>query len=103
MLQNRQGRNTVSDYAIDFRTLATSTGWNQEAQYDAFLHGLADDVKELITHKLPASLIEVVIHIDRGREQSPNTHSLLSASLLLDSRIQVVSVLMDSGVDGNYT
>ncbi|KAJ8375869.1 hypothetical protein SKAU_G00064490 [Synaphobranchus kaupii] len=192
---------TVSDYAIYFRTLATTTSWNQEAQYDTFFHGLANDIKdELVTHELPASLdalIEVAIRIDRhlsrGRErlvkrdplhreaettfrssvppplepppllndpepmqidcthltpterqcriksrsclycgdpnhfiancpiksqrspiarrlqvsitplqQSPNTHSLLSASLLLDSRFQVVSVLMESGADGNF-
>ncbi|KAJ8356437.1 hypothetical protein SKAU_G00192310 [Synaphobranchus kaupii] len=194
-----------ADYAIDFRILATTTGWNQKAQYDAFLHGLADDVKdELITRKPPAHLnilIEMAIRIDphlstRGRErlmrghplqrevdttsrafrssvptplgpapllndlepmqidhtrltpaerqrriksqsclycgdpnhfiancllksqrspvatgfqvsvtplqQSPNTRSLLSTSLLLDGCIQVVSVLMDSGIDRNF-
>ncbi|KAJ8353482.1 hypothetical protein SKAU_G00210490 [Synaphobranchus kaupii] len=35
-------------------------------------------------------------------QQSPNTRSLVSASLLLDGHIQVVSVLMDSGPDGNF-
>ncbi|KAJ8341758.1 hypothetical protein SKAU_G00340490 [Synaphobranchus kaupii] len=32
----------------------------------------------------------------------PNTRSLLSASLLVNCLIQVVSVLMDSGADGNF-
>ncbi|KAJ8375142.1 hypothetical protein SKAU_G00057220 [Synaphobranchus kaupii] len=60
MLQVRQGRNTVSDYAIDFRTLATTTGWNQEAQYDA--------KDELVTQELPAgfdALVEMAIRIDQ--------------------------------------
>ncbi|KAJ8381086.1 hypothetical protein SKAU_G00018640 [Synaphobranchus kaupii] len=34
---------SIKAKAIDFRTLATTSGWNQEAQYDAFLHGLNDD------------------------------------------------------------
>ncbi|KAJ8365078.1 hypothetical protein SKAU_G00139090 [Synaphobranchus kaupii] len=69
MLQIRQGSKTASDNAIDFRTLAATTRWNLESQYDAFLHGLADDVKdELVTRDLPATLdtlMEMAIRIDR--------------------------------------
>ena len=32
LLQSRQGRRSVSDYAIDFSTLATNCGWGAEAQ-----------------------------------------------------------------------
>ncbi|KAJ8353338.1 hypothetical protein SKAU_G00209050 [Synaphobranchus kaupii] len=34
--------------------------------------------------------------------KSPNNHSLLSASLLVNGLIQVVSVLVDSGADDNF-
>ena len=37
MLHIRQGNRSVSDYATDFRTLASSSGWNTDAQFDVFL------------------------------------------------------------------
>lgn len=33
----RQGRDSVCDYAIHFRTLAAESGWNNAALYDVFL------------------------------------------------------------------
>nr|XP_055074577.1 uncharacterized protein LOC129454102 [Misgurnus anguillicaudatus] len=39
-----QGERSVSDYAIEFRTLAAECRWNEEAQWDYFLHGLADRI-----------------------------------------------------------
>ncbi len=68
LLQARQGRRSVSDYAIDFRTLAAKCSWNVEAQYDAFLNGLSEPIKdELTTRELPATLdalIDLAIRID---------------------------------------
>ncbi len=64
----RQGDRTVADYSIDFRTLASHSSWNSEALVDAFLHGLADYVKdELVSHNVPLTLdgvIELAIRID---------------------------------------
>lgn len=55
MLHICQGNNSVSDYTIDFCTLATTSGRNQLAQYETSLYGLAEDVKdELVTRDLPA-------------------------------------------------
>ena len=42
----RQGHRSVSDYAIDFQTLATSSGWNADALFDTFLNGLSEDIKD---------------------------------------------------------
>ena len=68
LLQARQGRRSVSDYAIDFRTLAASCSWNVDAQFDAFLNGLSESIKdELATRELPATLdllIDLAIRID---------------------------------------
>lgn len=68
MLHIRQGRRSVSDYAIQFRTLATSSGWNADALYDTFLNGLSEDIKdELVTRELPAdfdALVGLAIRID---------------------------------------
>ncbi len=41
----RQEDKTVSDYSIEFRTLAAECKWNEEAQWDVFLHGLADRIQ----------------------------------------------------------
>ncbi|KAI2650043.1 Retrotransposon-derived protein PEG10 [Labeo rohita] len=40
-----QGSMTVSDYSIEFRTLAAECKWNEEAQWDMFLHELADRIQ----------------------------------------------------------
>nr|XP_055049687.1 uncharacterized protein LOC129435395 isoform X2 [Misgurnus anguillicaudatus] len=64
----RQGERSVSDYAIEFRTLAAECRWNEEAQWDHFLHGLADRIqREIITAELPTSLnglVDLVIRVD---------------------------------------
>ncbi len=44
----RQGDRSVTDYSIEFRTLAAECRWNLEAQWDMFFHGLADYVKDEI-------------------------------------------------------
>lgn len=36
----------MMDFAIDFRTLAEDSGWNDSALIDAFLHGLEAKVKD---------------------------------------------------------
>lgn len=65
----RQGKRTVADYSIDFRTLASHSLWNTEALVDAFLHSLADYVKdELVSHDPPSTLDEAIalaVRIDR--------------------------------------
>lgn len=73
LLRMRQGRRSVSDYAIDFQTLATTTAWNADALFDTFLHGLSEDIKdELVSHDLPTTceaLINLAIRIDRRLQE----------------------------------
>ncbi|KAK0132086.1 Retrotransposon-derived protein PEG10 [Merluccius polli] len=54
----RQGSCSVTDYAIDFRIQARRSKWNQAAQVDAFLLGLADNI--MVSYDLPASLDEII-------------------------------------------
>lgn len=65
----RQGSRSVFDYGIEFRTLAASCGWNEEALFDAFLMGLSDPIKdELASRELPpdlSSLMDLTGRIDR--------------------------------------
>ena len=84
-----QGRRTIADYSIDFRTLARRSSWNMAAQVDAFLHSLADYLKdELVSHDEPKSLdeaIDLAARIDRriqirrrekGRSIQPSVRNL---------------------------
>lgn len=61
LLSLRQGNQSVFDFSIDFRTKACLSGWNEGALRDAFLHRLADYIKdELVSHALPSSLDDVI-------------------------------------------
>ena len=55
LLHIHQGRRSVSNYAIDFQTLATSSGWNSEALFDIFLNGLSEEIKDELVAPKPAS------------------------------------------------
>ncbi|KAL2087158.1 hypothetical protein ACEWY4_018217 [Coilia grayii] len=85
----RQGRRSIADYSIDFRTLASRSRWNMEALVDAYLHSLADYLKdELVSHTPPTSLddaIALTACIDRRvqarrRERGRQNQSSVSSS-----------------------
>ncbi|KAL0160864.1 hypothetical protein M9458_044589, partial [Cirrhinus mrigala] len=64
----KQGERSVSDFSIEFRTLAAECRWNEEAQWDMFLHGLADRIqREIYALDLPADLnglIDLALRVD---------------------------------------
>lgn len=64
----QQGARSVSEYSIEFRTLAASCGWNSKAQWDHFLHGLAEYIKdEIYSLELPPALdglVDLAIRVD---------------------------------------
>ena len=69
----RQGKDSVCDYAIHFRTLAAESGWNNAALYDTFLKGLSAEIQDLLVPlDLPTSLdalIALAIRTDNRRTQ----------------------------------
>ena len=82
----RQGRRRVTDFAIEFRTLAAESGWNESALSDAFLNGLSEVLKDhLAPLELPTeldALIALASRIDkrlfereRGRFRSTSSTS----------------------------
>lgn len=79
LLQMRQGHRSVSDYAIDFQTLATCTRWDSEALFDTFLNGLSEEIKdELVSHDLPRScegLVNLAIRIDKRLQERRRTRA----------------------------
>ncbi len=64
----QQDEQSVSAYPIEFRMLAISSGWNEKALWDHFLHGVAEHVKdEIYSLELPAGLdrlIDLAIRVD---------------------------------------
>ncbi|KAI4887347.1 hypothetical protein NFI96_002626 [Prochilodus magdalenae] len=73
LLRLRQGARSASDYAIDFRTLGSESGWNEEALMALFHQGLNERLKdELATRDLPSTL-EAMDNRLRERERSRAT------------------------------
>uniref|UniRef100_A0A9J7XUZ1 CCHC-type domain-containing protein n=1 Tax=Cyprinus carpio carpio TaxID=630221 RepID=A0A9J7XUZ1_CYPCA len=68
---NQNGR-SVTDYSIQFRTLAATCHWNEAALRARFREGLKDEIQdEIVTHELPRdfdSLVELALRIE-GRLQ----------------------------------
>ena len=78
----RQGRRSVADFTIEFRTLATTSEWNEPALTARFLEGLNLDLKEEIYARgLPAQLdqlIDLAIRLERCFEQRRRVRSSYS-------------------------
>ena len=93
----RQGRRSAADFSIEFRTLATTCGWNEPALVARFLEGLNTEVRdEILAREVPSRLdplIDLAIRVEkrfdlrrraRGTETvsfSPPTASSLSSSV----------------------
>ncbi len=84
----RQGDRSVTDFSIEFRTLAAECRWNSEAQWDMFFHGLADYVKdEIYALELPTSLdglVSLAIRVDARLQQRGQRARRASADNRLD-------------------
>lgn len=79
LLSLQQGSRSVAEFAIEFRTLAAESGWNDEALQGVFQNALSDNLKdELVSREEPGSLdqlISLAIRVDnrlreRRRERS---------------------------------
>lgn len=68
MISLHQGDRSVSDYSIKFQTLVASCSYNAVAQWDQFLHGLADEIQdEASAHELPTlfdDLVDLATRVD---------------------------------------
>ena len=79
LLQLRQGSRSVASFAVEFRTLAAESGWDEEALQGVFQNALSSELKDsLISWEEPTGLdhlISLAIHMDnrlreRRRERS---------------------------------
>ncbi len=69
LLTLHQGRRSAADYAIEFRTLAATCEWNEQALTARFLEGLSGEIKEeILTRDLTSrldQLVELAIRLDK--------------------------------------
>ncbi|KAL6460385.1 hypothetical protein MHYP_G00303510 [Metynnis hypsauchen] len=111
LLALSQGTGSVADYAIEFRTLAAESGWNEEALMAVFQQGLNGRLKdELATRELPSTLealYDVCIRLDtrmrNGRLQglSPPLSLLFPLRGSLPPSVGVWRRLLGRPSDGN--
>lgn len=85
LLTLRQGNGSAAEYAIQFRTVAAGSGWNNEALMVCFLNGLSEAIKDDLATREPAvdleTLMDQAIRLDnRLRERSRNRPSVSSLS-----------------------
>lgn len=101
----RQGRLSVAEYTVGFRTLAAESGWNDAALQETFYRGLNEEVKdELATRDDTAdldALISLSIRLDnrireRRRERSHRTSILAPPHLVPGPGTPVTSQPADS-------
>ncbi|KAL0149577.1 hypothetical protein M9458_055104, partial [Cirrhinus mrigala] len=63
-----QGSRSVTDYSIQFRTLAAACDWNEAALRARFREGLDEEIQdEIVTHELPRdfdSLVELALRVE---------------------------------------
>lgn len=79
LVRLNQGNNSVSDYSIRFKTLATSSGWNDAALLVQFLDGLKSEIQDdIASHDLPVSLeaaIELALRVETRHRQRSHRQS----------------------------
>lgn len=61
LVRLRQGGRSVTEFAIEFKTLATSCGWDDAPCRTLFRAGLVEEIQdEIATHELPCGFDELV-------------------------------------------
>lgn len=83
LLSLTQEAHSVTQYAIEFLTLASDSSWNESAWYNAFYHRLSEHIKdELAARDLPKTLnnlIELSTQIYRRIRERPARTFFLSS------------------------
>lgn len=57
----RQETGSVAEYAIQFRTVAAGSGWNEEALMVCFRNGLSEIIQDDLATREPAQNLEILI------------------------------------------
>lgn len=68
----RQGPNSVTHYALNFRIAAADSGWDRRALQGAFFHGLNENIKDELA----------------ARDECNDLETLISLTIRLDNRLR---------------
>ncbi|KAI4900898.1 hypothetical protein NFI96_007223 [Prochilodus magdalenae] len=83
----RQGRRSVADYAIEFRTLAAESNWNSASLMEAYHQGLSEELKDELAPRDPPSsledLIELSLRLDNRLRERRRSQRSKGGSLTL--------------------
>ncbi len=60
---SQEGRNSVSQYALDFRILASECGWDRAALQGLFLKGLSEEIKDELAARDETMSLEELIQL----------------------------------------
>ncbi|KAL1256462.1 hypothetical protein QQF64_012007 [Cirrhinus molitorella] len=63
LLTLRQSSSSAAEYAIQFRTVAVGSGWNDEAIMVCFQNGLSEAIKDDLATREPACDLETLIKL----------------------------------------
>ena len=67
----QQGLRSMAEYTLEFRTLASDSGWDDNALRSAYRRGLLEEIKDLIV-----------------RDRPPSFNCLVTLALLMDERLR---------------
>uniref|UniRef100_A0A4W5LKJ1 Retrotransposon gag domain-containing protein n=1 Tax=Hucho hucho TaxID=62062 RepID=A0A4W5LKJ1_9TELE len=95
LLSLRQGPQSTADFAIEFRTIAARSGWNDEALRVCFQGGLSEPLQDELATREPAgdleSLIALAIRLDnRLRERRTARRQVSQSQVPLSSSVSPV-------------
>ncbi|KAK2850769.1 hypothetical protein Q5P01_007045 [Channa striata] len=91
-----QSSSSVTEYTVEFRTLAASANWREETLFDKYYEGLSSRIKdEMAARTLPSSLrslIELAVAIDqRLQERQTERQAERQAEHQTDRRVERLS------------
>ena len=102
LLSIKEGNKRVSNYIIDFHTLATNSKWNTDALWDGIYQGLSEEIKNEIATRDPpktqeeleslATRIDLRLHERRRERGRPSFQSHHSSSAMVRSPPAAVSM-----------
>ncbi|KAK3521274.1 hypothetical protein QTP70_002920 [Hemibagrus guttatus] len=89
LLRMHQGIHSVAAYTIDFRTVAATSGWNEQALQAAYVQGLSEELKDELAARDPPdnleALYELMIRMDNRLQETQHRHAYRRGHLELPS------------------
>lgn len=65
LLHLSQGTRSAAEFAMEFHTLATESGWDQRALRATFYHALSPEIKDELAFRDPAPDLEALIDVTK--------------------------------------